>query len=113
MRAIVAARIASVSVPVRRAAASSISAIRAVLMRPGAMPLIRTGAISSISDLMSPASPGRIRFDAVRPGTGSRAVDDRMTRIAGRSLVRRCGSAALTTRTAERSVPSMARSQAA
>ena len=36
---------------------------------------------------MRPASPGRMRFDVVSPGIGSRADDDRMTRMAGRSLV--------------------------
>ena len=40
--------------------------------RPGARPLIRTGTISSTSDLIRPASPGRMRFEVVRPGIGSR-----------------------------------------
>ena len=69
--------------PVRAAAAASIWAIRSVATRPGAMPLMRTGAISAVSDLMRPASPGRSRLDVVRPGIGSRADDDRMTRMAG------------------------------
>ena len=76
------------------------------------MALTRIGAISEDSDLTSPASPGRSRFEVVRPGIGSRADDDRITRIAGSSLSRRCGSAARISRSALRSVPSIAVSQA-
>ena len=65
------------------ARAASIWAIRSVWSRPGASPLIRTGTISVTSDLIRPASPGRMRFEVVRPGIGSRAELDRMTRIAG------------------------------
>ena len=75
------------------------------------MALMRIGAISEDSDLTSPASPGRSRFEVVRPGIGSRAEDDRITRIAGRSLSRRCGSAARISRSVLRSVPSIALSQ--
>ncbi len=94
MRPIIASRIASGVAPVRDAVAASTWAMRSVATRPGARPLIRIGAISAVSDLISPASPGRMRLDVVRPGMGSRAEDDRMTRMAGRSLARRCGRAA-------------------
>ena len=74
---------------------------------------MRIGAISAVSDLMRPARPGRSTFEVVSPGIGSRADDERMIRIAGRSLARRCGSAARMSRMALRSVPSMAFVQAA
>jgi hypothetical protein len=50
------------------------------------MALIRTGAISADRDFTRPASPGRSEFEVVSPGIGSRADDERMTSIAGRSL---------------------------
>ena len=75
-----------------RVPASSV-AMRSVATRPGAMPLMRTGAISGTSDLISPTRPGRIRLDVVSAGIGSRADEDRMTRIAGAialAQVRQC-----------------------
>jgi hypothetical protein len=85
--------------------------MRGVEMRPGAMPMMRIGAISEASDLIRPLRPGRIRLDVVIPATGSRAELDRMIPIAARSLWRRWGSAARMRRTALWSVPSMARCQ--
>src|SRR5687767_7413731 len=71
IRAITDARTSPVVVPVRAAVASSTSRIRGVVNRPGAMPLIRIGAISAVRDLISPTRPGRIVFEAVSPGMGS------------------------------------------
>ena len=113
MRAIVWRSISSTGRPVVRARAASIWAIRSVARRPGARPLIRTGTISSTSDLMRPASPGRSRLEVVSPGIGSRAELDRMTRIAGSRPARRWGRAARSSRIALHSVPSMAACQAA
>ena len=50
--------------------------------RPGAMPLMRTGAISDTSDLISPTRPGRRKFDVVSAGIGSRTEDERITQMA-------------------------------
>src|SRR6478672_7684257 len=88
MRAMVWRVTSSTGSPVIRARAVSISMSRSVAIRPGAMPLIRTGTISSTSDLMRPASPGRSRFEADSPGIGSRAELDRMTGVAALAQVR-------------------------
>ena len=86
--------------PARRGRSSRV-AVRSVATRPGAMPLMRTGAISGTSDLIRPASPGRSRFDVVSAGIGSRTDDERMTQIgaAGSRLADSDGSAARSSRT--------------
>src|SRR5450756_1236429 len=95
MRATVWRWISATLRPAVRARIASLLATRSVAIRPGATPLRRTGAISPMSDLMSPTSPGRSTLEVTSPGIGSRTLLERMTQMAGPRPVCKCGRAAL------------------
>ena len=71
-----------------------------------------SGPSSCDSVFAQPTTPGRMAFDSIRLGIGSRTDQEVMLTIRPRPLARRCGSASRASRTAEFSDSSKASAQA-